>query len=233
LVARSLRERKLDAMLVRFFVGTAATAALAAGYAVWRLHGVGIFADWAAKMALHVDSHASWNVGFRTIFNTALDMGAGADLGAVDTHLSRLETGMLWGSRLAVLVPALYFTRFMTPASAYGFCYVVMFYAVAPVHYYAMVLCLPLLYWVAEPASWSRTVGLAWLLLTGALGYLLYYGWTPLHRVPLFEGYGLGFANTLVMTWFITLGTLHMIGHAAGKARAYHPPYAAAASAPA
>ena len=93
-----------------------------------------------------------------------------------------------------------------------------MFYLVAPVHYYHMVLCLPLLYFAAEPPSWSRTVGLSWLLVTGALGYLLYFGWSPLRDLWLFKGHGLGFANTLGMTWFICLTTLHMLGHASRAA---------------
>jgi hypothetical protein len=83
-----------------------------------------------------------------------------------------------------------------------------------------MALCLPLLYFAAEQASWSRTVGLAWLLLTGSLGYLLYFGWQPLHAIWLFRGHGLTFANTLYMTCFITLTTLHMIAHAARVAMA-------------
>jgi hypothetical protein len=225
LVGRYLRERRLDPMLARFFLACAATALASTCYAVFRSHGTAIFSDWMAKMALHVDSHASWTVGFRTIFNTVTEPSFSeqapvALAGWVDTRLAAQEVFLLWFARIAVLVPALYFMRFMSPASAYGFAYVVMFFLVAPVYYYAMVLCLPLLYFVAEPPSWSRTLGLAWLLLTGSLGYLLYFGWQPLRSIWLFRGYGLTFANTLAMTCFITLTTLHMIAHATGVAMA-------------
>jgi hypothetical protein len=225
LVARYLRERRLDPMLVRFFLACAATALASACYAVFRFHGTAIFSDWMAKMALHVDSHESWTVGFRTLFNTANEPSfsqhsAVALPGWVDTRLSQQEVFLLWFARIAVLLPALTFMRFMSAASAYGFAYVVMFFLVAPVHYYSMVLCLPLLYFVAEPESWSRTLGIAWLLLTGSLGYLLYFGWQPLHPIWLFRGHGLTFANTLTMTCFITLTALHVIAHAARVAMA-------------
>jgi hypothetical protein len=220
LVSRWVRDRKLDGLLSRFFLSVTVTAATGCAYAVVKFHGTSMFVDWAAKMALHVDSHASWNVGFRTIFNTTLDVGAGADPSVIDTHLTRWETLALWSARAGILLPALYFMRFMLPSAAYCFSYIVMFYVVAPVHYYAMVLALPLLYWAAEPPSWSRTVGLGWLLLTGALGYLLYFGWSPLHGLPLFEGNGLGFTNTLYMSSFIMLTTLHLIAHSVRRARA-------------
>jgi hypothetical protein len=230
-LARWARERKLDGELSRFFLACAATGAASVGYAVLRFHGVGSFADWAAKMASHVDSHASWNVGFRTVFNTAVDLGPSADLSVVDTHLTRSEGYLLWGSRLLALLPALYFMRSMTPPCAYGFSYVVMFFAVAPVHYYAMVLCLPLLYFAAQPPSWSRTVGIAWILLTGALGYLLYYGWPPGRGDGWFPGYGQSFTTTLDMTIFLTLTTLHMIVHSVGYAAAEQRKATAAESA--
>ena len=225
LVARFVRERRLDPVLCRFFLACGATGAAAALYAVAVFHGTGIFSDWMSKMALHASSHTSWTVGFRTIFNTMnessiSEQGAIAVEGWVDTRLAQSEVVLLWISRILVLLPALTFMRSMSAAAAYGFAYVVMFFSVAPVHYYAMVLCLPLLYLVAEPAGWSRTLGIAWLLLTGSLGYLLYYGWQPLHSVWLFRGYGLGFPNTFYMTCFITLTALHMIAHAASAAMA-------------
>jgi len=173
-----------------------------------------------AKMVLHATSHESWTVGFRTLFNTVNEPSfsqhsAVAVAGWIDTCLATQDVLLLWFARIAVLLPALYFMRFVTAASAYGFAYVVMFFLVAPVHYYSMVLCLPLLYFVAEQASWSRTLGIAWLLLTGSLGYLLYFGWQPLHAIWLFRGHGLTFANTLTMTCFMMLTTLHMIAHSA------------------
>jgi hypothetical protein len=188
--------------------------------AITNFHGTAIFSDWMAKMVLHATSHESWTVGFRTLFNTVNEPSfsqhsAVAVARWVDTRLATQDVLLLWFARIAVLLPALYFMRFMTAASAYGFAYVVMFFLVAPVHYYSMVLCLPLLYFVAEQASWSRTLGIAWLLLTGSLGYLLYFGWQPLHAIWLFRGHGLTFANTLTMTCFMMLTTLHMIAHSA------------------
>jgi hypothetical protein len=219
LVSRTVRDRRLDPALLKFFVACGATALASASYAAFRFHGTGIFSDWAAKMALHADSHASWTVGFRTVFNTlnanpSLPSVAASE-GWVDTRLAQQQVYLLWFARITVLLPALYFMRFMTAASAYGFAYVVMFFSVAPIHYYSMVLCLPLLYIATEQASWSRTLGVAWLLLTGSLGYLLYFGWQPLHAVWLFRGYGLTFPNTLYMTCFISMTTLHMVAHAA------------------
>jgi hypothetical protein len=229
LLSRLARERRLDPVLARFFLACGATAAAATVCAILRFHGVGIFSDWISKMALHATSHADWTVGFRTIFNTVNESyfqeGSGMAVARwIDVRLAREEVIMLWVTRILVLLPAIYFMRFMTAASAYGFAYVVMFFAVAPVHYYAMVLCLPLLYFVAEPAGWSRTLGIAWLLITGSAGYLLYYGWRPLGSFWLFKGYGQTFATTLYSTCFITLTTLHMVAHAARSARAGHRP---------
>jgi hypothetical protein len=225
LASRYVRERRLDPALSRFFVACGASAAAAVLYSIVVFHGAGIFRDWASKMAMHVGSHTSWTVGFRTIFNTLGETSVSGHSAVpvdrwVDTWLTREDVILLWVARVLVLLPALYFMRFMAAASAYGFAYVLMYYLLAPVYYYAMVLCLPLLYFVAEPASWSRTLGIAWLLLTGSLGYLLYYGWQPLHSIWLFRGHGLGFTTTLYMTWFIGLTTLHMIAHSAHGAMA-------------
>ncbi len=223
LVSRLARDRKLDPALARFFLACGATAAVAVSYAAIHFHGAGIFSAWGSKMALHVTSHESWTVGFRTIFNTLTELKLPNHPGMavarwVDTRLASDEVILLWTTRLLVLFPALFFMRFMTPSSAYGFSYVVMFFMVAPVHYYAMVLCLPLVYFVAEPVGWSRTLGIAWLLLTGSAGYLLYYGWRPLAPFWLFKGYGLGFMNTFYMTCFITVTTLHLVAHASRAA---------------
>ena len=81
-----------------------------------------------------------------------------------------------------------------------------------------MVLALPLLYFAMQPPSASRSLGLAWPLLTGALGYLLYFGWQPLRGFPLCRGYGITFTTTLYMTAFVAITVLHMIGHAAHTA---------------
>jgi hypothetical protein len=221
LVARSLAERKLDRPLCRFLLACGATALAACLFAVWRFHGIAVFSDWVAKMHLHMTSHVHWTVGFRTIFNTAMDIpasmvGGGAEW--LDLGLQGSEIYLLWTARVLLLLPALYFLRSLTAASAYGFSYLFMFVLVSPVYYYLMVLCLPMLYFAAEPPSWSRTLGLVWLLVTGALGYLLYYGWQPLHAFGPLQGHGLGFTTTLTMTSFVGLTVLHMLGHAARAA---------------
>jgi hypothetical protein len=225
LLFRGARDRRLATLLGRFCVACGATVLAAGLYAAWRFHGIGVFSDWAAKMALHMSSHTHWTVGFRTLLSTTLGMDVpgsmtGMGAGWLDTSLEGAEVYLLWIARALLLLPALYFLRFMTPAAAYGFAYVFMFVLVAPVYYYLMVLCLPLLYFATQPAGLSRTVGLVWLLLTGALGYLLYYGWSPLHAFGPCRGYGLTFTTTLVMTGFVGLTVLHMIGHAAYAARA-------------
>jgi hypothetical protein len=220
LVARCLAERKLDRLLGRFFLACGATALAAGLLAVWRFHGIGMFSDWVAKMSLHMTSHAHWTVGFRTILNTTLALDAPRGMDAVgaewlDASLEGSEVYLLWLARLLLLLPSLYLLRFMTAATAYGFSFLFMFVLVSPVYYYLMVLCLPMLYFVAQPTGWSRTLGLVWPLLTGALGYLLYYGWQPLRAIGLFQGHGMAFATTLYMACFVGLTVLHMLAHAA------------------
>jgi hypothetical protein len=237
LVSQYVRDRQLAPALGRFFAACGATVALSALYAVVHFHGTEIFSEWISKMALHETSHTNWTVGFETILNTKMEsvypIGFNMTSGAGhDAEFVQYPTLLLWIIRVLVVLPALWFVRSMAPASAYAFAYVVMFFSVAPVGYYSMVLCLPLLYFIAQPASWSRTLGIVWLLLTGALGYLLYYGWQPLHTFWLFAGYGQSFATTFYMAWFITLTALHMVAHAAGVAMAQQRAAANASAGP-
>jgi hypothetical protein len=75
-----------------------------------------------------------------------------------------------------------------------------------------------MLFYLERPDGPQRSLGAAYMLLTGAFGYLLFAGW---HRfagaVPMLRGHHQEFATTYYLTWAVCLTALHMLALAAAR----------------
>jgi hypothetical protein len=221
--SRLATERKIDRDIARFFAALAAVMCAAVLLSMARYGGAHVLREWYAKIALHARETSDWNVGFRALVDVNFVDGVPHAFPAArmlheEPEVQALRGALLGGVRLAVVVPALYFARYLRDHEALTFGFVYLFFLASPDYYYLLVLCAPMLFYLERPDGPQRSLGAAYMLLTGAFGYLLFAGW---HRfagaVPMLRGHHQEFATTYYLTWAVCLTALHMLALAAAR----------------
>ena len=221
LVTHALTERRLNRDLLRFFQAFAATLAVAMLFALVRLDSVSLMLEWTAKISRHVAEGSHWNVGFSTILDSEVKRGLRVPFDAafayfVKPELEMLRTITIWTVRIAVLGPTLYFMRFLRAHDAFTLGFVLVFFLVSPDYYYYLILCVPMLFYADHVGLPAGALGLGSLLLTGALGYLMFEGWPAMQGIDrMFEAHHQTFATTYYLSCGIGLTALHMFALAA------------------
>lgn len=215
------RERRLDRDLVRFFVAMGAVVVGACTLAALRYGGLEVFTAWLAKIQVHTVEGSDWNIGLRPLVDVRFVDGLPEQVFASrvleeEPELAAMRNTVLWSVRLAALVPATYFATFLKPHQAFAFGFVYLFFLVSPDYYYFLILCVPLVYYLDSEHHLHHTVGVGFMLLTGAFGYLLFSGWERMRDVsPIFHGFRQTFGTTYFLSWALELTVLHMIALAA------------------
>jgi hypothetical protein len=190
---------------------------------------MGVWHEWWVKITDHYAGMSHWNVGYQPLVDIDFENGV-PELIDVQQRLSE-EPDLLvrhyvatWGARLAVLLPALVFARDLEDDESLAYGFVGMFFMVAASYYYFLVLCVPLLFFVRSVEQPSRAIGLCWMLLTGAAGYLFFNGWEPLREHWLiFRGWKQYFQTYYFMSWMLCVTALYMVALAAARARSMDP----------
>jgi len=179
---RLLRERRVDRGLLGLLAACAATVTLLVLGSCAYFGSTEIWREWSQKIAVHYVGGSDWDLGYRTIAEASFI--AGVPTRAVADAAAPPLFSLGPGAMVALLLglPALTFIRGLEDheAVAYGFVFVFLF-ALATYYYY-LVLCLPLLFFAPQLERPQPALGVAFLFLTGSVGYLLFSGW------PLFAG---------------------------------------------
>ena len=126
-----------------------------------------------------------------------------------------------WGVRVLVLVPALYFARFLEDFEAVAYGFVFLFFLVAPTYYYYLILCVPFLFFVRHLERPANALGFAYMFLTGIAGYLFFSGFEPLREsLVMLRGWKQNFPTYYYMSWMICGTAMYMVALAGAKALA-------------
>lgn len=230
LLSKLFHERRLDRGLVRFFAAftTVVTAVMAFAYV--RLHGTAIMLDWAAKITRHVTDGSHWNLGFTSLIDADIVDGVPLAVNPVrmiteEPELLQIRAFTIWGVRAVVLLPALYFMRYLRVHDALLMGFVFVFFLVAPDYYYYIIMCVPMLFLAQRARTLTGALCLGWMFLTGAAGYAFFSGWGPLARIhPMFRAHHQEFPTTYYLTWAFAFTALQMLVYAAWEAwRASEP----------
>jgi hypothetical protein len=195
-----------------------------------RLHGTAIMLDWAAKITRHVTDGSHWNLGFTSLIDADIVDGVPlavnpARLITEEPELLKIRALTIWGVRAVVLLPALYFMRYLRVHDALLLGFVFIFFLVAPDYYYYIIMCVPMLFLAQRARTLPGALCLGWMFLTGAAGYAFFSGWGPLARIhPMFRAHHQEFPTTYYLTWAFAFTALQMLLYAAWEAwRASEP----------
>ena len=120
---------------------------------------------------------------------------------------------------LLLALPALVFIPALEhhEALSYGFVFVFLFSIAA--YYYYLILCVPLVFFAANLTRLPNVLGVAFMFLTGAAGYLWFAGWQPLRALVLFHGWRQTFPTYFFMSCLVAVSVVQMITLAGGRAR--------------
>jgi hypothetical protein len=224
-VSIGVEERRVDRPLLGLFVAFGATVALVALGSVAYFGGFGPWEEWTRKIVHHYTDFSHWQMGYQTLVEVDLVDGVPIPMNPAihlreEPDVQLREAILLWGVRGFVLVPALVFAKYFEDWEAMVFGFVFVFFGVSVTYYYYFVLCVPLLFFAAKLERPARALGLSFMFVTGAAGYVLFSGWAPLAEVlPIFHGWHQEFPTYYYMSWLVGLTSLSMIGIAAASAQ--------------
>jgi len=197
-LAWELRARGKEALSrknpnVRILAGFAVTLVLFCGASLLWGGGVERWRDFARKIALHRTVYNHWNVGFTSIAIARFDPSG---VSRREALLARPPEARRWPGpvfydpadvknralpihlvQLAAIALCVFAVRRLDLVQALAFGFVPGFFLVAPTYYYYLILLLPFLYFAAIERTLAGTLGLAYLFLSGLLGFTFYYRW--------------------------------------------------------
>jgi hypothetical protein len=186
-LARAAVAKTVPRTHVLLFTGFATAVLVLVAVSLIPPGGTARWGDFARKIALHRTTYNHWNVGFTSVAIARFDPPrspnrspeAQAWPGAIHYRLEDVEDrapfirlGQLLALALCILA-----VRSLPPAAALAFGFVPGFFLVAPTYYYYIVLLLPFLFFACFFETLDGTLGLAYLFLTGLLGFSFYFRW--------------------------------------------------------
>jgi hypothetical protein len=215
-------ERRIDKKLLGLLVSCGGTILfLVLGSIVYG--GLELWQGWFQKITSHYISLVHWNIGYQPMVDVEIIRGVPELIDPL-VHYAE-EQGVLiqhivltWGVRALVLIPALYFAKFLKDHEALVYGFVFLFFLVAPAYYYYLILCVPFLFFAPDLQRPSHAVGLAYMFLTGIAGYAFFSGFEPLREsVVIFKGWKQFFPTYYYMSWMISGTAIYMVLLAAAR----------------
>ncbi len=224
LLSRLFHERRLDRGLTRFFAAFTAVVVSVMAFAYVRLHGLPAMLDWTAKITRHVTDGSHWNLGFTTLIDADVIDGTPIPFNPLrmlheEPEVQLLRSLTIWGVRSVVLLPALYFMRYLRTHDALLMGFVLIFFLVSPDYYYYIIMCVPMLFLAQRARTVPGALSLGWMFLAGAAGYKFFSGWGALKSLhPMFRAHHQEFPTTYYLTWAFAFTAIHMLAYAALEA---------------
>lgn len=223
-----VRKRRIDRDLLWLAVSFFATLLVVAGAGALYGGGTGLWAQWTEKITQHYGYLVHWNMGYGAILGADWEPGFPELVSWSDKlaeePMALLSHKLVSGiTRVAIVVPALYFARGLRRWESMAYSFVFFFFLLQATYYYYLILVVPLLFFVAEDEVErpERALGAAWMLLTGAAGYLLFAGWAPLRETIVLYGWRQLYPTYYFLSWLICGTCLYMIALAAVRTHAH------------
>jgi hypothetical protein len=224
LVHGCFRTRRLDARLVHLLLATGATIAFVVLGSCIYFGGTEMWSEWADKITLHYAGGSDWDLGFRTIAETSIFDGAPMRDAMVSLITGEPVSPLVQPLELLVMtmlaLPALIFVRALEHHEALGYSFVFIFLFTIASYYYYLILCVPLVFFLADLERAQNALGAAVMFLVGGFGYVLFSGWAPLQKSwVLFHGWHQTYPTYYYMSWLVGVTVVQMIVLAAWRAR--------------
>ena len=219
-----IRERRVDRGILRLLSSCGAFGALVCLGSVAYFGGIDPWVQWTEKMVQHYHTLWHWNLGFKPMMDVEFANGVpqaidvykqyAEEPGALAGHLAAV-----WVVRALVLVPALYFARYLRTHESMTYSFVFVFFMVSSMYYYYFILCVPLLFFAHKLEEAPRGLGLAYMFLTGVAGYALFGGWELMaDHLVFFRGWKQHFQTYYYQSWMISLTACWLVVIAGVKA---------------
>ena len=165
-----LATRKINRDYVRFFASFLITAAVLLG-ASYLYYGPALWQEFIAKISIHNADISTTRVGFKYIFlwpfATFGDKVAGF----------KAHQDLWWQIQAVMLVITFVAARKMKPYQALGLGFVPAFFLTAPTFYYYVLLIVPLMVFLPDPARARNVLGASLLFASSVAAYILHFGW--------------------------------------------------------
>ncbi len=206
-----IRERRLDREIMSLLLSCASFGVAVCLGSVVYFGGIDPWLQWTDKMVHHYNTLWHWTLGFKpmmdvTFVNGVPDAIAPAKHFAEEPGVLLAHSATTWVIRALVLVPALYFARFLKTHESMTYSFVFVFFMVSSMYYYYFILCVPLLFFAHRMEQAPRGLGLAYMFLTGAAGYVLFSGWPALaEHVVALRGWKQLFQTYYYMSWMLSV----------------------------
>ena len=218
-----LRGRGLNRQLGALFLACGATVVLLVLGSCIYFGGTTIWHEWQDKIALHYAEGSDWDLGFRTIAEASYVRSVPIRGAMVALASGQTAAQAVRPVELLVLVllsvPALAFVRTLAhyEALAYGFVFIFLFTVAS--YYYYLILCVPLVFFLADLDKLQNALGAAFMFVAGCFGYVLFAGWDPLRPSwVIFRGWHQTFPTYFFMSCLVGVTVVQMIGLAGWRA---------------
>jgi hypothetical protein len=216
------RTRRWDRRLLGLLVAGGATVAVAVAGSSAYFGGTAIWREWTDKIALHYAEGSDWDLGLRSILEARFAHGVPIRAATVAALTGQAAVSVFHPMELVAILflalPALWFIPALEhhEALSYGFVFVFLF-SIATYYYY-LILCLPFVFFAANLTRLPNVLGVAFMFLTGAAGYLWFSGWQPLRALVLFHGWRQTFPTYFFMSCLVAVSVAQMIVLAGARA---------------
>jgi hypothetical protein len=222
-----LARRELDRDLLRLGTSFVITVLAGVGFAAVYGGDTPLWSEWIVKLRAHYGALVHWNVGYRVIADTDWQSGVPelvrwSQVLAEEPLLLALQNATLWGTRLIVVLPTLLFMRWLKTWESMALGFVLFFMLMQASYYYYLFLIVPMLFFAGHVRSPAHAVGVGLLLLSGAMGYLLFSGHPALSGLVMFRGWKQFFPTYYFMSWCVGVVCFYMVlvaGIQASRAR--------------
>ena len=224
LVDLFIRKRRVDRDILSLLLSCGAFGVLVCLGSVVYFGGLAPWVQWTGKMVQHYNTLWHWTLGFKPMMDVALADGVPQ---AINVHVQYAEEpgvlaahlATLWGVRALVLIPALFFARYLRTHESMTYSFVFVFFMVSSMYYYYFILCVPLLFFAHKLEEAPRGLGLAYMFLTGVAGYVLFGGWAALaEHLVFFRGWKQLFQTYYYQSWLLSITACWLVVIAGVKA---------------
>jgi hypothetical protein len=217
---RFARTRCMDRQLLGLLGACAATLTLVVLGSCAYFGTTEIWHEWNLKIATHYSSGSDWDLGYRTIAEASFVRGV--PVRAVADAIVKYPVLFLGapGTIVALLLvlPALTFIRGLEDHEALAYGFVFVFLLSLASYYYYLILCVPLLFFAPQLERPQHALGVAFMFLTGIMGYVLFSGWPLLAGSwVMFRGWRQTFPTYYFLCCFIAITVAQIILLAGSK----------------
>ncbi|MBN2802362.1 MAG: hypothetical protein JXR91_04635 [Deltaproteobacteria bacterium] len=138
--------------------------------------------QWILKISHHNAISWDWNIGYQALFDVDIKNGLPSPVNA--QSLLKEEPGLLlyrnitlWAIRFALIVPGVYFAKFLKNYESFLYSFIFIFLIISAGYYYYLILTVPLIFFADKLENSLYSAGTIYMFLTGIMGYIFFSRW--------------------------------------------------------